>query len=229
MVKKVVAIDGPGGSGKSTIAKKLATTLNLMHVDTGSLYRALAFCSDRDEIPFENNQIMQDYLETLNIEYKPTEEVLILVNGEDLTKKIREHYVSKLASKISQMSVIRDFLLDFQRTLPGQRTCVMEGRDIGSVIFPDAFCKFYLTASLETRTHRRHLELKSKGETGIDLNVIREDIKLRDEADMNRPVAPLIQTSDAIFIDTSDLSEDEVLQKLKEFVKIKAQEHNLTL
>ncbi|MCB9060919.1 MAG: (d)CMP kinase [Halobacteriovoraceae bacterium] len=229
MIEKVVAIDGPGGSGKSTIAKKLADSLKFMHVDTGALYRALGLVANRDNIPFENDQVLQDFLNNLKIEYCPTPEILIRVNGENLTQLIRDHEVSSLASQISQLPLVREFLLEFQRQLPGLRTCVMEGRDIGSIVFPNAFCKIFLTANLETRTERRFLELKDKGELDIDREMISEDIKIRDLADMNRKVAPLVQTDDAIYLDTSELNEEQVLQKLKEFVKMKALEHNLTL
>ena len=150
----VIAIDGPSGSGKSTIAKTLASELGILYIDTGAMFRALAFHAHNAGIDLHDEQAVTKSLENIKIEYQTEDNALIKINGIDLSKKIREHHVSKLASIISQIPSVRTFLLDFQRNLANSKVCVMEGRDIGTVVFPNAFLKFFITASIEVRAKR---------------------------------------------------------------------------
>lgn len=219
--KKVIAIDGPSGSGKSTLARKLAQQLQLIYIDTGAMFRALAYYADQKGIPFKENEQMKGFLDGLHMQYGLSEDELIVVNSENLTQKIREHHVSKLASIISQIPCVRQFLLNFQRQLADDDFCVMEGRDIGTVVFPEAFCKFFVTASLEVRSQRRLEQLKEQGQD-VSLDQVTQDVMKRDESDINRTSAPLKQAQDAVFLDTSGLDLDEVLERLKEDVRAKA-------
>ncbi len=148
-LSKVIAIDGPSGSGKSTIAKKLAESLGVLYIDTGAMFRSLAFICDQRNIEMVTGDGISTFLKSINLEYGKSSDCLICVDGVNLTGEIREHSVSKLASIISQIPEVRTFLLDFQRDLASKVVCVMEGRDIGTVVFPNAFCKFFVTASVE--------------------------------------------------------------------------------
>tara|TARA_Y100000590_G_scaffold470774_1_gene670074 strand:- start:22366 stop:23055 length:690 start_codon:yes stop_codon:yes gene_type:complete len=217
----VIAIDGPSGSGKSTCAKLLAKNLDLLYIDTGAMYRALGFWAKEQSVPLDDESKVQSLLNTLNLEYGVSDQVLIQIDGTDLTQKIREHEVSKLASTISQIPIVREFLVDFQRTLATTKVCVMEGRDIGSVVFPNAFCKFFITTAPEERARRRLEELKEKGETDLTLETIIKDIEERDATDRNRSHSPLIQTEDAILVENGS-SLDDTLSTLTKLVKEKA-------
>ena len=218
----VVAIDGPSGSGKSSMAKNLAEEMGLLYVDTGSMFRALALVAKKNGLPLTSEGITSDFLNSLEIEYGISENELIKINGENFTNSIRDHQVSSLASQISQISNVRDFLRGFQRDLVKMKTCVMEGRDIGTVVFPKAFCKIYLTASDETRALRRLKQLQEKGETTLELSDVLRDVRKRDEDDSKRSLAPLKQADDALFIDTTLMSTEDVLEKLKNIVLEKA-------
>lgn len=226
---KVIAIDGPSGSGKSTMARLLAKQLDLLYIDTGSMFRGLAYSADKNQVPMKSCPEMVQFLENCQIEYGKSPEELITINGENLTQTIREHHVSKLASIISQVPEVRDFLLNFQRSLAKEVLCVMEGRDIGTVVFPDSFCKVFITASVEIRAERRLNQLKEQGDGDVTFEQVVEDVKKRDESDINREVAPLKQAEDAYFLDTSNLTMDEILTQLKELVKEKAQSNGMTL
>ncbi len=221
-VAKVIAIDGPSGSGKSTIAKELAHALNVLYIDTGAMFRALAFIADEKKIILKEGFALNEFLSSLKIEYKLSDSVLIRVNGQDLTERIREHHVSGLASIISQLPSVRKYLLDFQRSLALDKICVMEGRDIGTVVFPDSFCKFFITASVDIRAERRLKQLRENGDTTITLSQIIEDVRLRDETDMNRSVAPLKKAEDALLLDTSNLELKDVIHILSNETKFRA-------
>ena len=218
---KVIAIDGPSGSGKSTIAKELATALGVLYIDTGAMFRALAFIAAEMKIVLEEGPTLLKFLNLLKIEYGVSDSILIRINNQDLTEKIREHDVSKLASIISQLPSVRTFLLNFQRSLAKDKVCVMEGRDIGTVVFPDSFCKFFITASVDIRAARRLKQLRENGDNKITLNQIAEDVRKRDETDMNRAVAPLKKADDAIALDTSELSLNEIIQIISNEVKFR--------
>ena len=228
-LQKVIAIDGPSGSGKSTVAKRVAEELKLLYIDTGSMFRAIGYVCHQQNIPLEDDEKLKKFLESLKMEYSPKAEVLIAINGEDLTHKIRAHEVSSLASLVSGQPVIRNFLLDFQRKLAEKRTCVMEGRDIATVVFPRAFCKFFITASLEVRSQRRFLDLRQKGHKHVSYETIVNDQKKRDESDTQREVAPLKQASDAFLVDTTEKSFEEVVDFVCEYVLKRAREKNINL
>lgn len=219
---KVIAIDGPSGSGKSTIAKELARALGVLYIDTGAMFRALAYIADEKKITPQEGAPLTDFLASLKIDYDVNDSVMIKINGVDLSEKIREHHVSGLASIISQLPSVRKYLLDFQRSLAMDKVCVMEGRDIGTVVFPDSFCKFFITASVEIRAERRLLQLRENGDQKITLTQIAEDVRLRDETDMNRSVAPLKKSEDAILLDTSLLTMKDIIHTLSNEVKFRA-------
>jgi cytidylate kinase len=220
--EKVIAIDGPSGSGKSTIAKELAKSLNVLYIDTGAMFRALAFACDQAKIAFIESEELKNFLNNINLEYGINEKILIQIDGIDLTEKIREHHVSRLASIISQLPSVRNFLLNFQRKLASDRVCVMEGRDIGTVVFPNSFSKFFITASDEIRAKRRLKQLQDNGENNISLEQVIVDVKKRDETDSNRTVAPLKKAEDALLLDNSNLALIDVIQVLSKEVKFRA-------
>ena len=200
---KVIAIDGPAGSGKSTMARTLAKELNLLYVDTGAMYRAIGLIAHNRNVPFDGPSL-EKLLSTMELKYIGEKENLLTIDGENLTSSIRDHFVSELASEISKQKVVRDFLVKIQRELARDRIIVMEGRDIGTVVFPNAFCKIFLTASEEIRAKRRHLELSQKGHD-IAFQKVFGDVKNRDERDQQRELAPLKPASDAVLLDTSSL------------------------
>jgi CMP/dCMP kinase len=225
----VIAIDGPSGSGKSTMAQNLAKELKVLFIDTGAMYRALGLRAKQLSIDLSSPEQVENFLKNIQIDYGPDEEILIRIDGEDFSQKIREHEVSFLASQISKVNAIRVFLVDFQRGLTKQKVCVMEGRDIGTVVFPDAFCKIFITASVDVRAKRRLEQLQESGDCDLDFRDIIHDVKERDESDRNRKVSPLYQAEDAFLLDTSELSEPQVLQSLISQVKGKAKEWDVKL
>lgn len=219
MKDRVIAIDGPSGSGKSTITKLFADKIGFTYLDTGAMFRALAYKLNTLDIDFSRDTLtsteeleVERFLDNLDFQYAPTENVLISVNGEDLTRKIREHHVSKLASQTSKFSVVREFLANLQRKIAKRSPCILEGRDIGTVIFPNAALKIYLTANSDVRAQRRLEQLQEKGKAdGLTLKQIKEDIEKRDDQDTQREVAPLKKADDAFEIDTSNRTVEEVL------------------
>jgi cytidylate kinase len=219
---KVIAIDGPSGSGKSTVAKELARALGVLYIDTGAMFRALAYIADEKKIEMSEGPALQEFLNSLQMEYGVSDSVLIRINAQNLSDKIREHHVSKLASTISQLPSVRKYLLDYQRSLAMNNICVMEGRDIGTVVFPDSFCKFFITASVDIRADRRLKQLRQNGDEKVTLEQIKEDVRKRDETDTNRAFAPLKKADDAMLLDTSDLNMDAVINILANEVKFRA-------
>lgn len=229
VASKVIAIDGPSGSGKSTVAKNLAREMNVLYIDTGAMFRALAYVFDKEKLSIEDSEKNRHFLNNLKMEYGLSENSLIVINNENLTEKIREHHVSKLASQISQLPFIREYLLKFQRSLALDRVCVMEGRDIGTVVFPNSFAKFFITASVETRALRRLNQLVENGDNSHSLAQIVDDVKKRDDTDMNREVAPLKKASDAELIDTTNLKLDEITTLLVSKIHGRAKEFGIQL
>jgi len=219
---KVIAIDGPSGSGKSTIAKELACALNVLYIDTGAMFRALAYIANLEEIELSEGVALNNFLNSIKLEYGISDSILIRINNLDLSDKIREHHVSKLASIISQLPSVRKYLLDFQRSLALDKICVMEGRDIGTVVFPDSFSKFFITASVDIRAERRLKQLRENGDDKITLTQIVEDVRKRDETDMNRAFAPLKKAEDAMLLDTSALAMKDIINILSNEVKFRA-------
>ncbi len=227
-MQRVIAIDGPSGSGKSTCARKLAKELGLLYIDTGAMYRAIGFWAQEKSIPFEEGELLNSFLKDIDLKYGQSETNLIEIDGTNLTEKIREHEVSKLASIISQVPSVRNFLVDFQRTLPSSNICVMEGRDIGSVVFPHSFCKFFITTKTDLRASRRLDELKAKGQVDLTLEQIAHDIEERDKSDRNRSHSPLIQTEDAVLVENGECLE-KTMSTLKKKVLEKAQKNGIEI
>lgn len=219
---QVIAIDGPSGSGKSTIAKELARALHVLYIDTGAMFRALGFYADQQKIELKEGADLNRFLSSIKMDYGVSSTCLIRINGVDLTEKIREHHVSKLASIISQLPSVRKYLLDFQRALAMDKICVMEGRDIGTVVFPNSFCKFFITASVDIRAERRLKQLQEGGDHSVTLEQIKDDVRKRDETDMNRVVAPLKKADDAMLLDTTNLDIKGIINILSNEVKFRA-------
>ncbi len=209
-----VAIDGPAGAGKSTIAKQVAKEKGFIYVDTGALYRALAvYFLDTGTLPDDEaaiHQALQDVEVSIRYEEQAQQ---VYVNGSNITSRLREEAVGNLASKISPIPAVRKKLLHLQQELGRTHDVVMDGRDIGTTILPDADVKIFLTASVKARANRRFQELSEKG-IPCDLDEITRDIEERDERDMNRKEAPLRQAEDAVLIDSSDLTISQVVQKV---------------
>lgn len=214
MKKFNIAIDGPAGAGKSTIAKRIAKQLGFIYVDTGAMYRAMALYFIRNQIGASDHTRIEEACKDVNvtIEYKDGEQ-LVLLNGENVNGLIRTEEVGNMASASSVNKVVRLKLVELQQSLAKKENVVMDGRDIGTYVLPDADLKIYLTASTEVRAKRRWAELKEKG-INADISEIEEDIKERDHRDMNREFAPLKQAEDAIYVDSSDLTIDEVVDKI---------------
>lgn len=217
----VVAIDGPAGAGKSTAARMLAYQLGFLLIDTGALYRVLALEALEQDIPLADGTALAKLSSKLDIQFGKLELVEgqsipllpIYCNGQNVTKSIRTQELGMAASNISKLSEVRNALLDLQKNYGKIGGIVMEGRDIGTVIFPDAEKKFYLTASVESRAKRRCEELNANG-NNISLEQVISDTRLRDEQDMTRKVAPLKQADDAILIDSTSRSLEEVVQDM---------------
>lgn len=205
-----VAIDGPSGAGKSTISKMVAEKLGITYLDTGAMYRAVALYVHRKGIDVNDQERVVPLLDEIVISFELKDgQKIILLNGEDVSQAIREHHVSKLASDVSKIPAVRKFLVAMQRKIAETTDVVLDGRDITSYVLPNAKFKFYLTATAEERATRRYKELTAKGQE-VDFNRILNDIIDRDYNDMNRDFAPLVQTQDSVYIDSTHLSIDEV-------------------
>lgn len=219
---KVIAIDGPSGSGKSTIAKNLGKKLNLTYLDTGAMFRAISIVLDRKNVETEIGVTKK--LALIDFEYSNQDGVYVSIDGEDLSEKIRNHEVSKMASFYSQFDAVRTYLADIQRRIAGERPSILEGRDIGTVIFPNAAVKVFLTADSKVRAQRRFEQLISKDPSNdqkYTIESILKDIKERDQRDSSREIAPLVKAEDAIEVDTSNLSTKEVEDKIIEIYNSK--------
>lgn len=214
-----IAIDGPAGAGKSSIAKLAAKKLNYVYVDTGAMFRTMAYYFLTNGIePKEEFQVNEN-CDAIHIEiqYEAGEQHIFL-NGKDVSKEIRQEEVGKNASVVAKYPKVREKLLELQRNLAATTDVIMDGRDIGTVVLPDAECKIFLTASSHVRAERRYKELVEKGET-CDLEQIEKDIIARDEQDMNREIAPLKQAEDAVLVDSSDMTIDEVVNRIIELAE----------
>jgi len=211
-----IAIDGPAGAGKSTIAKRIAKELSFVYVDTGAMYRAIALYFLRKGTDSANIAEIEAECPNIHvtIEYQNGEQQ-VLLNGENVNGFIRNEEVGNMASKTSSIPAVRAALLDLQRNMTKTADILMDGRDIGTNVLPNADLKIYLTASSKVRARRRYDELTAKGEN-CDLAVIEKDIIIRDEQDMNRAIAPLKQAEDAVLVDSSDMTIDEVVDAIKE-------------
>ena len=217
----IVAIDGPAASGKSTSAKLLAKELGFLYLDTGAMYRCVSWAVIKDEIDLSNDRQLLNFLKIFKIDLKNTGNRLsFYVNNKDVTDLIRKSNISQRVSEVSAIPDIRDFMVDIQRNYAKSENCVMEGRDIGTVVFPKAEVKFFIIASDEVRAKRRKLELESLGEKK-SLSELIDEIRRRDDFDSNRGHSPLKKAFDAIEIDTTDLSIDEQVKLMLGIVKQK--------
>ena len=216
-----IAIDGPAGAGKSTIAKQLAKELSFIYVDTGAMYRSMALYFMRNDIAKEDEAAISDACKTVevSIAYENGEQQ-VLLNGENVSKEIRKEEVGKMASATSVYKEVRKKLVELQQKLAADKDVIMDGRDIGTCVLPNAQVKIYLTASVETRAERRYQELQEKG-AACDLEVIKKDIADRDYQDMHREVSPLKQAEDAILVDSSDMGIEEVVETIKNIYREK--------
>ena len=213
-MKYNIAIDGPAGAGKSTIAKKLAEKLGFVYIDTGAMYRAMAYYYMSKGIDIDDKEAVIAEFDNINIELKYIDGVQhIYLNKEDVSSLIRTAEVGENASKVSAIAEVRKKLVALQQEIARSINVVMDGRDIASVVLPDADLKIYLTASVEVRAQRRYKERIEKGEEA-DLAAIEEEIRQRDYRDMHRDASPLVCVPEAIVVDTSDMSIDEVLEHI---------------
>ncbi len=214
MKKYSIAIDGPSGAGKSTISKTVAKKMGIVHIDTGAIYRTIGLyfyqqginCADADKIVPQ--------LDKINIELEITPEgQKMLLDGKDVSLDIRQHHISQCASQVSAIPQVREYLLSMQREFAKKQSVVMDGRDIGTVVLPDADIKIFLTASPESRAQRRYEELLERGES-VSLDKILEDVKTRDYNDSHREIAPLKPADDSILVDTTGFELQDSINKI---------------
>ena len=214
-----IAVDGPAGAGKSTIARKLAQELGYYYVDTGAIYRTVAYFLDLLGISPKDVDGVSRYIDelTVEIEYDEKGKQHMIMNGMDVTDEIRSPDISQKASLVSAHAVVRDMLLDMQRSVAKKHNVIMDGRDIGTVVLPRATVKIFLTASAEVRAQRRCDELVAKGQKASFQQVLK-DIQQRDYQDTHREIAPLRQAKDAVLLDTSSLDIDGVIAAMKKII-----------
>ncbi|MCR5594982.1 MAG: (d)CMP kinase [Lachnospiraceae bacterium] len=209
-----IAIDGPAGAGKSTIAKIVSKTLGYIYVDTGAMFRAIGYQCINNNVSPDDIKAIEDNAKQADVTIKYINDIQrVFLNGIDVTDHLREEAVGNMASAVAVIPAVRESLLDLQRKIASENNVVMDGRDIGTCVLPDAELKIYLTASSKVRAKRRFDELKEKGESP-DIDVIEKDIIERDRKDMTRDIAPLKQAEDAILIDSSYMTIDEVADKI---------------
>lgn len=214
-----IALDGPSGSGKSTVAKFLSKKLNILYLDTGAMYRACAVKALKMGIAPKDEDRIKGFIDEIDlvIKYENGTQRTFL-DGEDVSERIREPQVSMAASDISSLKCVRLKMVDMQRKTAKSMSCVLDGRDIGSYVLPDADYKFYITAAVEVRAKRRYDELTAKGHS-VDFEALKKEIEQRDYNDSHRDFAPLTQAPDAILIDTSYMTVDEVVSKVLSYIK----------
>ena len=216
----MITIDGPAGAGKGTVARRLAARLGYRLLDTGAMYRALAWSVARAGLAPEDTPVLRRHVERVHVDVEGDR---VVVDGRDVTDEIRSPEIAALTSRLSMLGVVRDKLTPMQRRMAATGGVVLEGRDTGTVVCPDAEVKFYLDASLEERAHRRQLELRARG-VEVDTETARADIAARDAQDSSRALAPLRRASDAIEVDTTGLSVEQVVSLLAEMVERRRRE-----
>ncbi|MDD5005658.1 MAG: (d)CMP kinase [Candidatus Omnitrophica bacterium] len=216
----IIAIDGPAGAGKSTVAKLIAQKLGFFYIDTGALYRALTLKAKRLNLNLKDEKSISDLLKKTNIglEYDKNN-LRVTLDGEDISKEIRKPYVTDGVSDVAKIKEVREIMTTLQRKLAENNNSVLEGRDIGTVVFPNAQYKFFLDADFNERVNRRFKELEEKKEN-INMELVANDLSTRDKIDSTRKIAPLKKAEDAIYIDTTNLSIEEVVNKVISWIKI---------
>jgi cytidylate kinase len=219
---RVITVDGPSGAGKGTISRILAKKLGFHYLDSGALYRILGIAAQRHQVDTSNNKGLVTLAEHMDIRFDSSEtgDIKALLEGEDITQEMRTEDTGALASLVASHPLVRSALLKRQRMFATEPGLIADGRDMGTVVFPDAVLKIYLTASIEERANRRYKELLAKGED-VNLPGLLNQVRLRDERDMSRDVSPLIPAVDAIELDTSDQSIDEVTDTVLNLVVFK--------
>lgn len=219
MNKYIIAIDGPSAAGKSCLSKEISDRLNIVYIDTGAMYRAVALYFIENNINVDDKIEVERALENINIKFERIDSKLrVLLNGEDISEKIRTEQIGMVASKVSAIPSVRYDMVARQRKLANDDNVILDGRDIGSVVFPNADLKIYLTASEEERANRRLIDLKEK-KIDTTYEEVLEDIKNRDYNDINKPISPLVKTEDAVLIDTTSMTREEVIDKVISLLK----------
>ncbi|MBO5712801.1 MAG: (d)CMP kinase [Clostridia bacterium] len=214
-----IALDGPAGSGKSTIAKALSKSLGILYLDTGAMYRACGLKAKKLGISPKDEKAVDTFIHNVDITVKYVDGAQrTYLDGEDVSTQIRENDISMYASDISALKNVRIKLVDLQRQIASEQDCVLDGRDIGTNVLPNANYKFYITASIDERTERRYLELIARGQQ-VDKDALKNEIATRDYNDSHREFAPLRQAEDAILIDTTSMTIDEVISTVKSYIK----------
>ncbi len=216
----IVAIDGPAGAGKSTVAKRLAEILNCAYLDTGAMYRALTLKALRQKVNLEDEDALVNLARetTICLRHDPVKGGRVFLDGEDVSEEIRTPEVTNQTFYIARAPRVRQIMVEWQREIGETQDIVAEGRDVTTVVFPEASYKFYLDADLKERSRRRLLELKAKG-MEMPEERMEDEIRQRDQRDFSRPVGPLKRSADAIVIDSTGLSVDEVVAKMKEYIQ----------
>jgi cytidylate kinase len=209
----IIAIDGPSGAGKSTVAKLLSKELGFEYIDTGAMYRALAYKAYQQNIDINENDI-EEMLKTTNITYYDNQ---IYLDGENIEKQIREEVISKASSKISALKNVREKMVELQRKIAADKNVILDGRDIGTIVFPNADYKFFITASMEERAKRRFEQLKANN-IEADYKIVLQDIIKRDENDSTRQFSPLRMAEDALLIDTTNLDIQSVIKTIAQYI-----------
>lgn len=213
----MITIDGPAGAGKTTVSRKLAASVGYKYIDTGALYRAVALSAHRADVASNDDAGLAGVCQGLDLVFHQTESgTLLLMNGEDISGFIRTPEMSMMASAVSARPVVREYLLSVQKKMGREKEAVFEGRDMGTVVFPDAEAKFFLDASPKVRAERRYREISPT--TPVTLEQVESDMERRDKNDSTRAIAPLIPAQDAVIIDSSELSIEEVVEKMTQLV-----------
>lgn len=225
--KLTIAIDGPSGAGKSTVARSLAKRLRYVYIDTGAMYRSVALRVKEKGISPEDELVLNQLASSLHITFTTErEQTHVFCDGEDITTAIRTPEISRLASSISSRKGVREALVQMQREMGKEGGVILEGRDIGTVVFPDADVKFYLDAESDERVKRRYHEMVEKG-VKVDFKETREDLVQRDHHDMHRTHSPLKKANDALFIDSTHRSVEEVVEEMVRIVKERIKNYEL--
>jgi len=215
----IIAIDGPSAAGKSCLSKEISDRLNIVYIDTGAMYRAVALYFLQNNINMEDEEQVKNALDNITIKFRRLDNKLrVFLNDKDISDEIRTEQIGMIASKVSAVPAVRYDMVDRQRKLAEDSSVILDGRDIGSVVFPNADLKVYLTASEEERAKRRLIDLEQKG-IDTTFEEVLQDIKKRDYNDINKPISPLVKTEDAVLIDTTDMTREEVINKVVSLLK----------
>ena len=217
-----IALDGPAGSGKSTIAKALAAAYDILYLDTGAMYRACALCLKRQNISPDDALAAARAVAAadIGVRYENGAQRTLL-DGEDVSEEIRKNEISMMASTVAKIGAVREKMVAAQRRIAKSQPCVLDGRDIGTTVLPDAPFKFFITADARVRAQRRLKELEERGQPGIDLETLTREIEARDEQDKNREISPLRCAADAVVVDTSRLNIEQTVALIREKIQEK--------